>query len=387
MRTIAIIGTDWEGPNTAYRRQPFHSLDRRKVEDWANVFYELGDLARVDSLAVGIRGCFDAGVSSLPVARAAYLQAQAPPHPTLMPWYDTVGLPDIVNDPGRGEVPFDFANDQHLAWGWERYARIFFDHFDDLPLERSPQGRVLLAWWGIASDTGHGFTNQHLAQRLLDDVDRRVAAIGLGGADHIVDKTWLELCPSLRVYAVHDWFNPWTTPPAAYSIRRHHGVTVGVTVPSFYGIINPDGNADTIRHALAAMRAAHADYVLIESGTNFIEGAELMRDSTGTTSKLDAVREHIDILNPSSSVETSMLQLHDALRRTHAIPHPDRPGYFTSPYPGSETGEVLSVQPDRTIAPRPAGTAGPWETWRDDGTKAVFEDVLPGGAIAILLVD
>ena len=65
--------------------------------------------------------------------------------------------------------------------------------------------------------------------------------------------------------------------------------------------------------------------------------------------------------------------------------HPTRPGYFTSPHPDKD-GTVLCIEADHSIGKRPAGTAGPWETWRDDGTKAVFEDA-EHGAVAILLVD
>ena len=88
--------------------------------------------------------------------------------------------------------------------------------------------------------------------------------------------------------------------------------------------------------------------------------------------------------------ETTMLEIHPALRRSEAMPHPTRPGYKTSPHPDKD-GTVLCVEFDRVmgkhhIAKRPAGTAGAWETWRDDGQKAVFEDT-EGGAVAILLVD
>lgn len=78
-----------------------------------------------------------------------------------------------------------------------------------------------------------------------------------------------------------------------------------------------------------------------------------------------------------------MYEVHHALSRKQAIKQPD--GKFTSPYPGSLTGEVLSIQPDGKVDKRPKGTAGPWEVWRDDGTKAVFE--VEGRMFAILLVD
>jgi hypothetical protein len=94
---------------------------------------------------------------------------------------------------------------------------------------------------------------------------------------------------------------------------------------------------------------------------------------SGDTLPILGIQEHL------------MFELHRALRRKEAIPHQTRPGYFTSPHPDND-GTVLCIDVGPTIGKRPAGTAGLWETWRDDGTKAIFEDA-PGGAVAILLVD
>lgn len=80
-----------------------------------------------------------------------------------------------------------------------------------------------------------------------------------------------------------------------------------------------------------------------------------------------------------------MFVVYDCLRRKDAIPHPTRPGYFTSPHPDKD-GTVLCIEHDRTIGKREKGTARGWETWRDDGRCAVFEDTF-GGPVAILLVD
>lgn len=399
MRTISIIGTDWSGPNPAWVRQPFLDegrlhFDRLQRADWDNVFYELCGRAQIPCLAVGIRGAWDTGaVESLPIARAAYDEAR--PQPTLCPWFDTVGLPDVVNVrhvTSFEAIPFDCANPQHLAWAWDRYARVFFDHFGTAHLERSPTGKILICWWGISSTNGWGFTNQRSAQRLLDAIDARLVERGLGPADHLVDKTWLELCPTLEVYGVHDWFEAWSTPPRPSSIRTHRGVTVGVTVPSFYRTINPNGDGETLRQTLAAMRAhvPPVDYVLLESGTNFSEGAELMRDARGNTSKLDAVREHIELTHPSHEhdKDTPMITATFSIRRSERIPHPRKPGYWTSPYPGTTTGEVLSVNPpDGHIESRPKGADGGYEAWREaEGNRAVFDDV-DGYTFAFPLVD
>jgi hypothetical protein len=68
--------------------------------------------------------------------------------------------------------------------------------------------------------------------------------------------------------------------------------------------------------------------------------------------------------------------------------HPTMPDRYTSPHPDKD-GSVLCIEYDSVmqkhhIGKRPKGTAGAWETWRDDGTKAVFEET-EGGAVAILL--
>jgi hypothetical protein len=74
------------------------------------------------------------------------------------------------------------------------------------------------------------------------------------------------------------------------------------------------------------------------------------------------------------------------IRRSDQIPVPGQPGYFTARFPTKSTTSVLSVQPDRTIEPRPIGTTGPWEVHRNEGNRAVFEDVA-GFTFAIPLVD
>jgi hypothetical protein len=101
-----------------------------------------------------------------------------------------------------------------------------------------------------------------------------------------------------------------------------------------------------------------------------------------------AIFETVPVRTPNQEID--MLEVHHALRRKDAIKHPTRQGYFTSPHPDND-GTVLCVEYDtgngrHYVAKRPAGTAGAWETWRDDGTIAVFEDTA-GGAAAILLVD
>ena len=73
-----------------------------------------------------------------------------------------------------------------------------------------------------------------------------------------------------------------------------------------------------------------------------------------------------------------------ALKRSQRLKHPTDAGYWTSPYPGKKT--VLSVQPDGSIEERPTGTAGAYESWREEGNRAVFDKV-NGYTFAFPLVD
>lgn len=258
-------------------------------------------------------------------------------------------------------------------------------------MERSPNGKVLIPWWGIETPTGHNFRNQPYAQRLLDHIDAKLVELGLGGADHIVDRSWLELCPGLQVYAAHAWFDPWNKPPCAYSVKSHNGVKVGVTVPSFYEIIAPKDGA-VLCEALAKFRAEHCDYVLIESGTNFSEAAELMRDSTGNTCQLDIVRAHIQSVQEEDFVDTVAKQpllafvvfdalLPGSLPDTYALPWNEAKG---EPDPSSD--RVFSLQKDGTVQTRSnvlnvEGGIREWESGQIIGDKLVFNT--EGAAIKV----
>ncbi len=381
MRTIAIIGTDWEGADPNWIRQPFTDggrlqFDRRRLEDWDNVFYELHELAGLPTLAVGIRGIYDTGsVQSLPVAKEAYLSR--PSRPTLLPWFDTVGLPDIAGPPGMAH-PFDFGNPDHIRWGWERFASTFFHAFGDLPLERTANGKLLVGWWGIETPTGHGFRNQHLAQRLLDYVDSQLIIFGLGPADHLVDQSWAALVPDLRAHAVHDWFNPWGSIPRPWSTRTYRGVTTGVVVPSFYHRIEPlDG--ETLRQGLSVCRDAGAHYVLIEGGTNFQEAAELMRDSTGDARKLNVVLQHIQLTTPvPPEVPVSAVSQTPLFLFNHAAVIPLSNGQKalrwnqTTQQVDAGSSRVFSLQPNGTIQDRPDTAIGAWESGTVEGDRLIF---------------
>lgn len=76
-----------------------------------------------------------------------------------------------------------------------------------------------------------------------------------------------------------------------------------------------------------------------------------------------------------------------SLRRKERTAHPSKPGYYTSPFPGSTDEEVLAVTPpEGDIEPRPKGTNGAFESWREEGNRAVFDEVF-GHTFAIPLVD
>lgn len=73
------------------------------------------------------------------------------------------------------------------------------------------------------------------------------------------------------------------------------------------------------------------------------------------------------------------------LRRSERIEV--QPGVYTSPFPDSKTGEVLSLNPPKgRFESRPAGTAGPYEAWREEGERAVFY-LKPGYTFGLPLVD
>lgn len=376
MRTTAIIGTDWAGPNPAWIRQPLSpTFDRMLRFDWDNLLDELVGHAHVDGLAVGYRGGNDTNaIACFPVAREAFEAWTGRPF-TIMPFIDTVGLPDLTQP-----QPFDFANDQHIELGWQQFVKLFFDAFvrdanafapAPIRIETSPAGKAVILWWGIESQTGHGFINQAQAQCLLDRVSEEltIPSLGLHGADNIVDQSWLTLCPTLQCYAAHNWFNPWGSIPEAYSIRTHRGVTTGVTVPSFYHLIEPQGG-EVLRRSLRAMRQAKADYVFMESGTNFHEAAELMRDSTGDTSKLDAIAEHIALVT-APNIGGTMSDATFCISKSQSFAVENG---FATYYPKGQTETILSIQSDGKKETRLKAQAGAWETWRPsaDDMRAVF---------------
>lgn len=390
---IMICHTDWREPDPTWVHQPVLPFRRDDRGSWDRVLHDLG-MARVDSIAIGCRGTRDPeAVAALPIARAAY--GAMPHQPSVTFWGDTVGLPDIVNPPNVtswDEQPFDFANPEHIRWSWDHFGWHFFKLWKDANLTRV-DGKVLIPLWGIKSDTGHGFINQQHAQRLLDSWDAQLIALGRGGARFIVDKTWLELCPSLQVFAAHNWFSGHNN-PIGHSIRAHHGthglITTGVVVPGFN---DPPTKVQTIPHGGATARVglqacvtAGCQIIICEGATDYTEDAHWIVDSTGDDSKLKAIRE---ITQPQPDTEEVDMAITGtfSLTRRERFKHPTRAGYWCSPFPGTTTEEVLSVNPpDGHIEARPKGADGGYEAWKDAGTRAVFDDV-DGYTFAFPLVD
>lgn len=295
---IIITHTDWEQPDPNWPRQPKLPFRRDDRASWDKVMDELGRIARVDSIAFGCRGTFDPpAVACLPIAREAYRHMAHQPSVTF--WADTVGLPDISHN--LDGKPFDFANSLHIELAWTHFFKHFFDHFKDAKLTRSSKGNVLIPWWGIDTQTGHGFTNQERAQRLLDYIDQKVFALGLGGCDHIVDKTWASWVPALRAYGVHNWFSGHHN-PKSFTVRHHNGVSTGVVVPGFTDpntkVETIPNNGETARAGLAA--CAQCDYVILEGATDFVENAQWIREADGKTHNLDAIRA---VTSPSTEPE------------------------------------------------------------------------------------
>lgn len=409
MKIIVIAGTDWEQPNPDWIRQPYTDATlrfmRSRVEDWANVFREIGDVARADCLAIGCRGIFDTGaVNALPVARRAWDDSSKAMKITF--WGDTVGMGDIVNEPGSGANKFDCSNPQHVEWFWTRFVKLVFDAFPPEAFLTLDDGRVVIALWGIEPQTGHGIINQHDAQGLLDYVDARVRELGFAGAAFIVDQSWPDLCPGLRVYAVHDWFSGHNN-PKPWSVRPHIGtdgrVTVGMAVPSFFTTINPSGKSDVLESALALFDALDVDWALLEGATDFSENAPIMRDASGNMDKLHVIARYSsrqqtpDHPDPPTG-DHMKISFTNAPIYSHRVvsgwlagtlePNPNGtfgvrlekplPGY---PNPnGSQTGPYpfLSVQPDGSYQGRPSGD-GAYESVRVQGSELVIHYEFPAG--------
>lgn len=367
--TIHIIAhTDFSESNPHGPMLPFRT---DSPETWDRIFGDLGARAHVDSIAIGCRGTFDPpAVACLPIVREAYLRASH--HPTLTFWADTVGLPDIAHNLSGGGG-FDFANPQHIQWAWEHFLNHFVVHFGDLHLTRSPNGKVLILWWGISKNNGWGFVNRQHSQRLLDSVDAHFVALGLGGADHIVDTTWLDDAPTLRVYGVHNWFSGHHN-PQSYSTRTHHGVMVGVVVPGF---TDPETGIDTIPHSGETARAGlqacmDCHHVICEGATDFQENAYWIRNAAGDDSKLTAISditapqtETIEALMHVAVSAEPILKWHTAVLVDSPLGNKRKAMRWTqtsptSGHPDPASSKFLCLNPDGTTEAKEI--IGEWES-------------------------
>lgn len=319
MRTIFIYGTDIHGPEDWWAKydwveKPWTDNGRLKwtMSDRAtmdHLMYQAAGIAGIDSLAILLRGARGSGFAT-PELKASIEDYAGPfvdKPPTICPFIDTGALSAITAYEGGTETAFDFGNQQHLDWFWTYFLKPYFDQFPEgakaknpIKYERSKNGRIVVVFWSInpqGREPAAGVVNQQLAGRLLDKITVRMIDAGLSTPDCIVDRSWVERAP-VRPFAVHNWFN--AAEHTAYSVRRYNGITTGVAVPGFHvptqpGWVIPRNGGQTLRDALAAMREAKADYVLLESLTNVSESAMFgMSEATDPpTLCLDIVREHI----------------------------------------------------------------------------------------------
>jgi hypothetical protein len=315
-RLITIVGTDLTGPQewwkTHYPEEnppidDTHHFDRMHGPSMEHQYLEIADWAQFDGIAVGLRDWQNDASTHMRILRASIRETlravKKRPAPTILPWFDTGAITDYHNYgvPEGQETPFDFANPAHVAGVWPNTFGPFFETFSEggpyanpIQWERTPDGRVLIAAWGI-NPMGHGVINQQYAQRLLDDITTQMAKKHYGAPAFLLDTSWRERAPNITPYAEHGWFDGAGTP---YTIRTFKGVTAGVLVAGFQDPWNapkPWRRIDrrggkTYSIGLKAMRDAKADIVLYESYNNRVEGAGLYSNATWGTTYLDLTR-------------------------------------------------------------------------------------------------
>jgi uncharacterized protein DUF5010 len=398
MRTISIIGTDIHGPEDWWathhpEEDPILNerlkFDRADLPSMVHQYHELAVDAEIDGIAVGLRSANDISYQYLGVFREAaqtFVLQTGLRRPRFMPFIDTVGLINL-------EHTWDYANPAHNARFWPEYLKPYLDVYVDtaeMPWERTPDGRPLICWWGAKHrySNGTGTTNEHACGNLLAAVTEAMANAGLGMLAHIVDRSWIDNAPHLAqtVYGVHEWFNP---PGQSYTIRRHGAVTTGVLVPAFgdgpdvppaQQRIIPRRDGATLRDGLAAMRAAKADYVFIESYNNRVEAAGLYSTPIREQRELHIVREHIRQTRqpdtgepPMSAVSQQPLFVLD-----HAAVIKNADGTkalrwnLAEKRTDASKDRVFSLQDTGEIQDRPASSIGAWESGTVEGDRLVF---------------
>lgn len=430
MRTVFTVGTGFDV--NVVRRMPWVepfwsdngrlSGDRFDPSTWHNIYFEAAVLARINCLAPVLRGVHDVGFRCVPLLRdvadafdAGYAEAGYVP-PTFVPFIDTNAMGDVVSLPDQ-PIPFDFANDSHLELIWNDMLEPFLRVVEHR-LERTKNGRVLVAWWGLGPGViGQGKLNWASAQRLLDHLSNRMEETGFGRPDHIIDTSWPS---SVQAYGKHAWFHP----PLGWSVHYHNGVTTGVAVPGFIDPSNPNRrvpreDGHQLRRALVAWRNAGVEYGFLEGFTDIEESAGFYRSDVWTprTLYLDIVREHIGLTSqPAPSPEPvtpipvpvigedDMPKAAYQISRAASFEHPTKPGYFATWYPKNQRFTVLSIQADGSLGKRLLHAPGPapgevfdperhgldgepraWETWtpNETGDKATFPEAVEAFGIPI----
>jgi hypothetical protein len=287
--------TEW--PWTDDGRLTWDRFDRAT---WENLYYEAACLAQIDGLTPVLRGVQDAGFPCVSMMRDVaetflFPDGWTAPFPTWAPFMDTAALGDVLSTPDY-PVGIDFDNVDHCERIWTHMLRPFFQVFDDsadrLRLERTPNGRPLVWWWGIGQGVvPQGMEHWASAQRLLDHISFRMEQEGFGRPDHIVDTSWPA---AITAYGIHAWFTP---PTASWSTHRNprNGIVTGMAVPGFRNYSDGQRQIDrrdgeTLRDAFRGWRKAKVTYGFLESLTNIEESAGFYRRDAWGTRYLDLVR-------------------------------------------------------------------------------------------------
>lgn len=379
MRTLAIFGTDisgkqdwwdWHYPEENPILDATHHFDRAHRPSMEHQYHDMANVAQFDALAIGCRGKEDAGFAHFPLWRDV-MRAAKPRGPTLLPWCDTGAMTDYHNYhvPDGQKTPFDFAIPAHVAGYWTHVLGPYFETFTEggnysnpIKWERTADGRIVIAFWGISSSIGHGIRNQDNAQRLLDSIAQQMKEKGIGEPAFIIDDSW----PAhIKAEFKHGWFDPGKNRP--WTITEFNGKKTGVLVAGFHDphdAPHPHRTIDrrngaTLREGLAAMRSAKADIVLYESYNNRVESAGLYPTMAWGNLYLDIVREHM-LLTRTTPVE----------------PEPITP----LPHPAIPEGATMIALAEMTST-----GAGPVTLYEDlipgkvPGTHALILETEPGG--------
>ena len=363
MKLGFLVGYGFQGP------EPFHAdwlekpsipFDRFKRDTWEAIY---GCLLRsnVDIALPVLRGKQDVGFTALQLLAEVATKSR----PTFAPWVDTGALGDILT----GE-PFDFTNRAHQQAVWDVILKPFFDLFIGR-LAYVAGESPLITWYGIHQGIiPQGMQHWNDAQALLDFINLKCMALGMDEPSHVVQaRSWPD---NTRAYGKHGWFAPES---GGFSVERHNGVTVGVTVPGFHD--HPGAgfmrvldrrNGARLRENLSAIRNAGADLVLLEGLTDIEESAGYYPSAKWSEPDLylKIVREFSNEIEGGTPVDAvtkeplSDFVLFETLEKgmstgTVALPWreiKDAAGNVIGGVPDPASDRVFSLQKDGTIQTR-----------------------------------